>query len=527
MILPSIPNLKEINDKFENGTSTLSKDSFTFIVQIGSGAFGKVYKVSSKLTNKLYALKVLSKNQLNHLKLMDQLKNEISIFSRCNHENIIRLYGAFEDANYIYQIMELANDSNLFNKLKKQKKFNDQMTFNYLRDIISALIYLHSQNPVILHRDLKPENILLHDGKCKLSDFGWSNVDDEFRNTFCGTPDYLAPEMILGSGHTDKLDIWTIGILMYELMHGKPPFSPKEKIADGRMMQKMIEKNILKGQIEFADHITPEAQETIKSLLNSDEAQRPPAKLIFDLSFFKKYMNPTVEIKTLSVNNSNQSSVNNLDDATDPKLKKQISEYKSRLEILLQQNKKTTTQLETTETSLKMVKKELEFEKIKNKKLNDEIVLIKTSERKSDQNSLDNELKEVKLKSAHQDESLNYLLKRSMHFSHVIDEFFEDFILEKTGDKKDLNYDNSLMKIQAIFRDFIRYKNFVEGKNVYNPYELKTDGEEEKSVDIREKRIEVRKTSPVISLDRNKGEIKLSKSENEFWDSFDHYFNKS
>ncbi len=105
-----------------------------------------------------------------------------------------------------------------------------------MADVLRAMNYLHSQKPPILHRDIKPENILIHNSQLKIADFGWSNVDDEIRNTFCGTPDYLSPEMILGTGHNEKLDIWTLGILMFELLHGRPPFSPKNHIKDRRLM---------------------------------------------------------------------------------------------------------------------------------------------------------------------------------------------------------------------------------------------------------------------------------------------------
>jgi len=104
-----------------------------------------------------------------------------------------------------------------------------------MKNVVDAITYLHSMSPKILHRDLKPENILISGDKIKIIDFGWSNQNDDFRNTYCGTPDYLSPEMIMGTGHNEKLDIWTLGILMYELLSGTPPFTPKVKISDKRI----------------------------------------------------------------------------------------------------------------------------------------------------------------------------------------------------------------------------------------------------------------------------------------------------
>jgi serine/threonine protein kinase len=93
-------------------------------------------------------------------------------------------------------------------------------------DILKAVNYLHERNPPIIHRDIKAENILFFKDRLKIADFGWSSMKDKVRTTFCGTPDYLAPEMILERGHNEKLDLWTLGILMYELLVGKAPFSP-------------------------------------------------------------------------------------------------------------------------------------------------------------------------------------------------------------------------------------------------------------------------------------------------------------
>lgn len=317
-MLGDIEELQSLNKTFQQGEK-LTKESFVFLSELGKGSFGKVYKVSSASTNSLYALKVLSKNQINTLKLMPQLKNEVSLLSRCSHVNIIKIYAAFEDNDYIYLIMELASDGSLFHRLKKEVRFSESQTANYMTDIIRAIQYLHGLNPPILHRDLKPENVLICNDKLKIADFGWCNVDDSYRNTFCGTPDYLSPEMIKGIGHNEKLDIWTLGVLMYELLHGKPPFSPTEKAKDRRLLQKIIETNILNGNPVFDNKITQEAKEAITIMLNPEPKLRPEAKELFNLNFFKKHkkhlLSPTSsrDISSRHVEISEQAKIENLE----------------------------------------------------------------------------------------------------------------------------------------------------------------------------------------------------------------------
>lgn len=265
----------------------LARSNFRELQLIGSGSFSRVYKVESVSTGKQYALKLLSVKYLSSMSLMDQLKNELRALSRCDHENIIKLYAAWEADGLIMILQELAEIS-LYEKMSREGSFSEAAACEIMADIVKAVIYLHSLTPPILHRDLKPENVLLLNGKAKLADFGWSNTEDGYRNTYCGTFDYLAPEMIKGTGHGEKLDVWTLGVLLYEMLEGTPPFAPKDRVGDKRIMAKLTERNILTGKIEFETELSAEASQAIRRMVTVDEASRPTAKEILDLPFFKK-----------------------------------------------------------------------------------------------------------------------------------------------------------------------------------------------------------------------------------------------
>lgn len=158
--------------------------------------------------------------------------NEIRILAICEHQHIIKIKAVFDDADNIYLIQEYFNGNTLFKYLSKKSRLSEKESIKVMSKVIESVQYLHSLSPPILHRDLKPENILINNKELKIIDFGWSNVNDDFRNTYCGTPDYLCPEMIMGTGHNEKLDIWTLGVLLFELLIGCPPFTPKERIKD-------------------------------------------------------------------------------------------------------------------------------------------------------------------------------------------------------------------------------------------------------------------------------------------------------
>jgi serine/threonine protein kinase len=236
-----------------------SLKDYTIDKLLGQGAFGKVYKVSSKKNKQVYALKVIMKEEVKKYKLEKQMQNEVKIMYSLDHRNVVKLYDHFEDDESIYLIIEFAEEGQLMDKIKKGAKLSEQTIAQYLRDLVNALDYIHRQSPPIIHRDIKPENLLITaKNKIKLADFGWSNYHDEqTRNTYCGTPEYLAPEMITGKGHNEKLDIWTVGVLLFELLTGRTPFVPKTNNKDRGEFEKLLQHSIINGKVLYpADYPT-------------------------------------------------------------------------------------------------------------------------------------------------------------------------------------------------------------------------------------------------------------------------------
>ena len=206
-----------------------NKDDFQALEEraLGKGGFGMVWKVRHKETKKIYAIKVINKAFIVKENMVDQINREIEIMYKVNHPHIVTLHSHYEDEKNFYLIMQCASKGQLYNKLKKAKSLDERTTAQYIRELIEAVKYLHSMKPPIIHRDIKPENVLLdaHE-RCLLADFGWSNFQEEssVRDTYCGTPEYLAPEMINKSGHNESIDLWSIGVLTFELLAGRPPF---------------------------------------------------------------------------------------------------------------------------------------------------------------------------------------------------------------------------------------------------------------------------------------------------------------
>ncbi|KAM5246510.1 aurora kinase A [Ctenodactylus gundi] len=268
---------KEVASKPKNEDSKKRQwtlEDFDIGRPLGKGKFGNVYLAREKQSKFILALKVLFKAQLEKAGVEHQLRREVEIQSHLRHPNILRLYGYFHDATRVYLILEYAPLGTVYRELQKLSKFDEQRTATYITELANALLYCHSKR--VIHRDIKPENLLLGSaGELKIADFGWSvHAPSSRRTTLCGTLDYLPPEMIEGRTHDEKVDLWSLGVLCYEFLVGKPPF-------EAHTYQETY-KRISRVEFTFPDFVTEGARDFISRLLKHNPSQRPTLSDVLD-----------------------------------------------------------------------------------------------------------------------------------------------------------------------------------------------------------------------------------------------------
>jgi len=252
---------------------------------LGKGKFGNVYLAREKRSKFIVALKVLFKSQLQKAHVEHQLRREIEIQSHLRHPHVLRMFGYFYDETRVYLILEFAPRGEMYKALQKQPKgqFDENRTAKYIYQLADALKYCHSKK--VIHRDIKPENLLLCvKGDLKIADFGWSvHAPSSRRATMCGTLDYLPPEMVAGEYHDEKVDIWSLGVLCYEFLCGKPPF---ETASHQETYQRIV--NV---DLKFPPHVTSGAQDLIRKLLQKKPDNRLPLSEVMQHYWIKEMMN--------------------------------------------------------------------------------------------------------------------------------------------------------------------------------------------------------------------------------------------
>ena len=254
-------------DKDKEKIKKVKINDFEKLKTVGLGSYGRVRLCKNKKHDKIYVMKILKKNEIIKQKQIDHVFSEFNILSVINHPFIVKLMGFnFEDPQYLYFILEYVQGGELFTLLRTKNTFPIEQARFYIAHIITIFEYLHSKN--IIYRDLKPENILINkNGYLKLTDFGFAKyLDNEKTYTLCGTPEYLAPEIILNKGHGKPVDWWTMGILLFEMLVGIDPFSDDDPMK--------TYKKIIKGKINFPKEFDKAAKSLIKHLLTGDTTKR-------------------------------------------------------------------------------------------------------------------------------------------------------------------------------------------------------------------------------------------------------------
>jgi len=254
----------------ENRARALKIEDFDLLKVVGKGSFGKVMQVKKKDTQRIYALKTIRKAHIISRSEVAHTLAERSVLAQINNPFIVPLKFTFQSPEKLYFVLAFVNGGELFHHLQKEQRFDINRSRFYTAELLCALECLHGFN--VIYRDLKPENILLdYSGHIALCDFGLCKLDmkDEDRtNTFCGTPEYLAPELLLGQGYTKTVDWWTLGVLLYEMLTGLPPFYDENT---NEMYRKILSEPL---HFPGPEIVPPAAKDILTKLLNRKPEQR-------------------------------------------------------------------------------------------------------------------------------------------------------------------------------------------------------------------------------------------------------------
>ena len=265
---------KKENQEEENSNNyeniKLSYTDFQPLKLLGTGSFGRVILVRFSTNNSLYAMKILSKTQIKLKKQEEHTKTERNLMVKVNCPFVVNIKFAFQDESKLYIVSDFMQGGDMFFHMHDGQIviFKNEKAKFYVVELVLALEFLHDNNMV--YRDLKPENILLDDkGHVKLTDFGLSKILDEENDkafTICGTPQYLAPEVLLKKGYDKTVDWWSLGCVMYEMLSGRLPFAIKRGMK--------LSTRIYERGVEFPPNLTNEAIDLIKKLLIVDPQKR-------------------------------------------------------------------------------------------------------------------------------------------------------------------------------------------------------------------------------------------------------------
>ena len=514
-------SLKNFSPVIENGNEKI----------IGKGAYGKVFLAKNKVDNKLYAIKHMKKKDLyKALKTLKGIYTEIDIQTRITHPNIVKLLYVKENDDTFDLVMEYAKYGNLFYYIKKKNYLSEEKTFTFFIQVVNAIYFLHKND--LIHRDIKPENILMfEDGVVKLCDFGWcARLDGGQRITFCGTVEYMSPEMVNKEHYNKEIDIWSLGILLYEMIHGHSPFKPNKP----KFNMYDVISNIKIQNLKFNKDISQDCKELIIHLLDRDISKRYKIEDIFNSKFVKYYENKNNN-KNLILNNIDNNDSNQINIAFFKNIgnnyNNQLNEIKSNLYYNIEKEKENQKLKQKVKNSKNNTARNFYTNPLGNKE-KENIEHIKSGshckKKKTIKNFKKNEL----------------IIPRYISQENLNNFFKKPNVKEKEKKKKNnafSNADSELkdneMKIQSITRNLSQNENVIKNiqnqpltyrKNKYVTYNAKNKQIEQKNNPnlIKEK---IREANEINNFDNNMNYTnreKIKKTKNRF-NSCENYMQKN
>uniref|UniRef100_A0A8C7MMZ9 Serine/threonine-protein kinase PLK n=1 Tax=Oncorhynchus kisutch TaxID=8019 RepID=A0A8C7MMZ9_ONCKI len=290
VIIPTKPNKTKSEqikpDLAQVVTDSKTGKSYSKGKLLGKGGFARCYEMTDLSSNKMYAVKVIPQSRVSKPHQRDKITNEIELHKTLHHKHVVKFSHHFEDQDNIYIFLELCSRKSLAHIWKARHTLTDPEVRYYLRQIISGLKYLHNRG--ILHRDLKLGNFFVNENmELRLGDFGLAaklETVEQRKKTICGTPNYLAPEVLNRQGHGTESDVWSLGCVMYTLMCGNPPFETLDL--------KETYKCIKEVKYNLPSTLSPAAQKLISGILQKDPSDRLTLDQILNHQFFTKAFTP-------------------------------------------------------------------------------------------------------------------------------------------------------------------------------------------------------------------------------------------